>query len=58
MSSKCSIVDDLKCMMYFLYGIFGIHISIKCRHGYGALGVLRFISNLFLLKCRSCDSPH
>jgi len=31
---------DLTCIMYFLYGIFGIHISIKYRNGYGALGIL------------------
>lgn len=38
---------DFKCMMYFLYGIFGIHISVKYRSGYGALGILGFISDLF-----------
>lgn len=38
---------DSNCMMYFLYGIFGIHISVKLRSGYGALGILGFISDLF-----------
>lgn len=48
---------DLMCLTYFLYGIFGIHTSIKYRRGYGALDMF-FISHLFLLEWCSCDSRY
>lgn len=48
---------DLMCLTYLLYGIFGIHTSIKYSRGHGALDMF-FISHLFLLEWCGCDSCH
>lgn len=48
MSLQCYIVD-FQCAMYFVYGIFGIHVSLKCRNGYGVLGILGILGVLYSL---------